>query len=53
MNKINVAILNEHQIVVEGIGELLINVEDIEVTLKLSDKKELFNEIKNSIIHIL
>lgn len=53
MNKINVAILDEHQIVVEGIGELLRNVEDIEVTLKMSDKKELINKIKNNIIHIL
>ncbi len=53
MNKINVAILDEHQILAEGIGELLRNVEDIQVTLKLSDKKELIDEIKNNIIHIL
>jgi len=53
MNKIYVAILDEHQIVVEGIGELLGNVEDIEVTLKLYDKKELVDGIKKSIIHIL
>ncbi len=53
MNKICVAILDEHQIMVEGIGELLRNVEDIEVTLKLSDKKELVDGIKKSIIHIL
>jgi len=53
MNKICVAILDEHQIMAEGIGELLKNVEDIEVTLKLSDKKKLVNGIKKSIIHIL
>jgi DNA-binding NarL/FixJ family response regulator len=53
MNKICVAILDEHKIMVEGIGELLRNAEDIEVTLKLSDKKELFENIKKSIIHIL
>jgi DNA-binding NarL/FixJ family response regulator len=53
MNKICVAILDEHQIMVEGIGELLRNAEDIEVTLKLSDKKELVDSIKKSIIHIL
>jgi DNA-binding NarL/FixJ family response regulator len=53
MNKICIAILDEHQIMVEGIGELLRNVEDIEVTLKLSDKKELVNGIKKSIINIL
>jgi DNA-binding NarL/FixJ family response regulator len=53
MNKICVAILDEHQIMVEGIGELLKNIEDIEVTLKLSDKKKLVNGIKKSIIHIL
>ncbi len=53
MNKICVAILDEHQIVVEGIGELLGNVEDIEVTLKLYDKKELIDVIRKSIIHVL
>jgi DNA-binding NarL/FixJ family response regulator len=53
MNKICVAILDEHQIMVEGIGELLRNVEDIEVNLKLSDKKKLFDSVKKSIIHIL
>ena len=53
MSKINVAILDKHQIVAEGIGELLRNVEDIEVTLKMSDKKELIDGIKKSIIHIL
>jgi DNA-binding NarL/FixJ family response regulator len=53
MNKICVAILDEHQIMVEGIGELLKNTEDIEVTLKLSDKRKLVNGIKKSIIHIL
>ncbi len=53
MNKICVAILDEHQIVVEGIGELLRNTEDIEVTLKLSDKKELINVTGKSIIHVL
>ena len=46
MSKINVAILDKHQIVAEGIGELLRNVEDIEVTLKMSDKKELIDGIK-------
>lgn len=53
MNKIYVAILDEHQLVVEGIGELLRDVVDIEVILKLSDKKELADSIKKSIIHIL
>lgn len=53
MDKINVAILDKHQIVVEGIGELLRNVDDIEVTLKMSDKKELIDGIRKSIIHIL
>lgn len=53
MDKINVAILDKHQIVVEGIGELLRNVDDIEVILKMSDKKELIDGIKKSIIHIL
>ncbi len=53
MNKICVAILDEHQIVVEGIGELLRNVEDIEVTLKLYDKKELVDVIRKGIIHVL
>ena len=53
MNKICVAILDEHQIMVEGIGELLKNVEDIEVSLKLSDKKEFTDIIRKNIIHIL
>ena len=53
MNKINVAILDEHQIVVEGISELLKNVEDIEVILKISDKKKLFESIRSAVIHIL
>jgi len=53
MNKINVAILDEHQIVVEGISELLRNVEDIEVILRLSDKKVLFENIRSTDIHIL
>jgi DNA-binding NarL/FixJ family response regulator len=53
MNKINVAILDEHQIVVEGISELLRNVEDIEVILRISDKKVLFENIRSTDIHIL
>ncbi len=53
MNKINVAILDEHQIVVEGISELLRNVEDIEVILRLSDKKVLFEKVRSTDIHIL
>lgn len=53
MNKIFVAILDEHQIMVEGIGELLKNVEDIEVTLKLSDKSKLVDDIRKSVTHIL
>jgi DNA-binding NarL/FixJ family response regulator len=53
MNKINVAILDEHQIVVEGISELLRNVEDIKVILRISDKKVLFENIRSTDIHIL
>jgi DNA-binding NarL/FixJ family response regulator len=53
MNKINVAILDEHQIVVEGISELLRNVEDIKVILRISDKKVLFENIRSADIHIL
>ncbi|UCH13221.1 MAG: response regulator transcription factor [Bacteroidales bacterium] len=53
MNKINVAILDKHQIVVEGIGELLSSFEDIEVILKMSDKRELIDGIKMNTIHVL
>ncbi len=53
MNKINVAILDKHQIIVEGIGELLRDVDDIEVILKMSDKRELIDGIKNNTIHVL
>jgi DNA-binding NarL/FixJ family response regulator len=53
MNKINVAILDEHQIVVEGISELLRDVEDIEVIQRITDKKKLVESIKSADIHIL
>ena len=53
MNKISVAILDEHKIVLEGISELLNDVEDIEVKLKISDKGTLIHDIKISGIHIL
>ncbi len=53
MNKINVAILDEHQIVVEGISELLKDVEDIEVTQRITDKNILIESIKSADIHIL
>lgn len=53
MNKISVAILDEHKIVLEGISELLNDVEDIEVAVKISDKKNLFQSIKTSVINIL
>jgi DNA-binding NarL/FixJ family response regulator len=53
MNKINVAILDEHQIVVEGISELLRDVEDIEVIQRITDKKRLIESIKSADIHIL
>jgi DNA-binding NarL/FixJ family response regulator len=53
MNKINVAILDEHQIVVEGISLLLRDVEDIEVIQRITDKKRLIESIKSADIHIL
>jgi DNA-binding NarL/FixJ family response regulator len=53
MNKINVAILDEHQIVVEGISLLLRDVEDIEVIQRITDKKKLVESIKSADIHIL
>jgi DNA-binding NarL/FixJ family response regulator len=53
MNKINVAILDEHQIVVEGISLLLRDVEDIEVIQRITEKKRLVESIKSADIHIL
>ena len=53
MNKINVAILDEHQIIVEGISLLLRDVEDIEVIQRMTDKKRLIESIKSADIHIL
>ncbi len=53
MNKISVAILDEHKLVLEGISELLNDVEDIEVTAKILEKRDLINSIKTSGIHIL
>lgn len=53
MNKISVAILDEHKIILEGISELLNDVEDIEVSAKISDNKDLVQNIKNPGIHVL
>jgi DNA-binding NarL/FixJ family response regulator len=53
MNKISVAILDEHNIILEGISELLNDVEDIEVKAKISDNNDLIKNIKTSVIHIL
>ncbi len=53
MDKISVAILDEHKIVLEGISELLNDVEDIEVAAKISDKKNLIADMQASGVHIL
>lgn len=53
MNKISVAIVDEHKLVLDGIGELLKDVEDIEIKLKISDERNLIHDIKNSPVNIL
>ena len=53
MNKISVAILDKHKLILDGIGELLKDVEDIEVKLKISDERNFIHDIKISPVNIL
>jgi len=53
MNKIAVAILDEYKIALEGICALLADTDNIEITLKISDKDKLIPEIITTNINIL
>jgi len=46
MQKINIILVDDHQIVRDGIKSLLSNVEDIEIVAEVSGAKELFEFIK-------
>lgn len=53
MSKINVAIVGSHYLLIEGIGTILGNVQDIEVISIHSQIENFINEIQENPIHIL
>jgi len=53
MNKIHVGIYDEHKLVQEGLNLLLADVQDIEVVMVATTKRQLTDKLNTLVIHVL
>ncbi len=53
MEKINLVLVDDHKIIMDGISSLLANEENIEIVAQVSDSDQLFETLKNNKIDIV